>query len=116
MDEYSLKCYYDALMAAISIEKFCENTNYDGYCDNEILAAAVERKFEIIGEALNRIKKHAPEDLLMVHDWPEIIGFRNLLAHAYDRVDDAIVWGIISRQIPSFITQLKSIEGFNQYV
>ena len=63
-----------------------------------MLSAAIERKFEIIGEALARIRRQRPDDLRLIGEWPAIIGFRNLLAHAYDHVEDAVVWGIVTEQ------------------
>jgi len=49
---------------------------------------AVERSFEIIGEALNRVKKIDPETLEKIHEHRSIISFRNILAHAYDGIED----------------------------
>jgi uncharacterized protein with HEPN domain len=109
MNEESLKHFYDALTSARAILRFCEGKSFEDYCSNDMLASAIERKFEIIGEALNRIKKTHPQDLKAISDWPAIIGFRNILAHAYDHVEDAVVWGIAIRQIPGFITELEGI-------
>lgn len=74
-----------------------------------MLASAIEQKFEIIGEALNRIRKTHPVDLKVISDWPAIIGFRNILAHGYDHVEDSVVWGIVVGQLPEFIRELESI-------
>lgn len=53
-----------------------------------MLSSAIERKFEIMGEALVRIRRQRPEDLRVIGDWPAIIGFRNSLAHT-ERPDPA---------------------------
>ena len=111
MNEQSLKHFYDALSAAQSISDFAEGKTFEDYCSNEMLSSAIERKFEIIGEALNRIKRNAPDDLKLISEWPAIIGFRNILAHGYDHVEDSVVWGIAANQIPEFIKELKAIEG-----
>lgn len=113
MNRESLKSFYDALSAARSLARFADKKKFEDYCSDEMLSSAIERKFEIIGEALNRIKKSAPEDLQEISDWPAIIGFRNILAHGYDHVDDAVVWGIVTNQIPDFINELSSIEGID---
>jgi uncharacterized protein with HEPN domain len=44
-----------------------------------MLSAAIERKFEIIGESLARIRRERPSDLVSIGEWPAIIGFRNIL-------------------------------------
>jgi uncharacterized protein with HEPN domain len=51
MDETSLKYYYDAREAARAIMRFTVARSYDDYCRDEMLSSAIERKFEIIGEA-----------------------------------------------------------------
>jgi len=111
MNENSLKNYFDALVAAEAIRSFSKDKTFSDYCSDDMLASAIERKFEIIGEALNRIKKSHPDDLNAISDWPAIIGFRNILAHAYDHVEDSVVWGIVTNQIPGFIKELEEISG-----
>ncbi len=71
--------------------------------------AAVEREFEILGEALNRVKKIDANILTDVDNWREIIGFRNVIAHGYDVVEDEIVWDSVNRDIPKLLKQLKEI-------
>ena len=66
-----------------------------------MLSAAVERQFEIIGEALVGLRRIAPEVAAMIPDISQIIGFRNVLAHAYDDVDSVEVWGTIQNDLPT---------------
>lgn len=105
MNEQSLKYFYDALLAARSISKFSSGKSFEDYCSDELLSSGIERKFENIGEALNRIKRSSPDDLNAIGEWPAIIGFRNVLAHAYDHIEDSVVWGIVTNQIPEFIEE-----------
>lgn len=109
MDETSLKYYYDAREAARAIMRFTVARSYDDYCRDEMLSSAIERKFEIIGEALARIRRKRPEDLSVIGDWPAIIGFRNILVHAYEHIEDSVVWSIVTEQLPRFLEQLESI-------
>lgn len=69
--------------------------------------SAVERQFEILGEALNRLKKLAPELLNEISDWQSIIAFRNVIAHAYDVIDDEVVFLVIKKQIPTLLKELE---------
>lgn len=58
MDEYVLKCLFDIQECVISIENYLGGErNFDEYKSNKLLRRAIEREFEIIGEALNRINK-----------------------------------------------------------
>ena len=88
MDEGSLKHFYDAREAARAILRFTAGRSYEDFCADEMLSSAIERKFEIMGEALVRIRRQRPEDLRVIGDWPAIIGFRNSLAHT-ERPDPA---------------------------
>lgn len=89
--------------------RFTVARSYDDYCRDEMLSSAIERKFEIIGEALARIRRKRPEDLSVIGDWPAIIGFRNILVHAYEHIEDSVVWSIVTEQLPRFLEQLESI-------
>jgi uncharacterized protein with HEPN domain len=65
-----------------------------------MLRAAVEREFEIIGEALNQLSKAAPDLAAAIPELPRIIAFRNILIHGYATVDDALVWQVLQEKLP----------------
>jgi uncharacterized protein with HEPN domain len=72
------KCLFDILEASKSIEEYASGLEYRDYLADGMLQAAVERKFEVIGEALNRIKKLDRSILGRISEHERIIGFRNL--------------------------------------
>ncbi len=121
MDEYSIKCYIDILNAGNHIYRFCRGHNYESFSEDDLVFAAVERKFEIIGEALNRIKKRNPEDLSILASPQVIIDFRNVLAHAYDKIDTSVMWGVIEYHLPELLTtieaqvDIKNIKGLDLF-
>ena len=41
--------------------------------------------------------------------WPEIVGLRNRIVHAYFDVDLAVVWNIVRNSVPALITALERI-------
>jgi len=57
----------------------------------------VERQLSIIGEAVNGFIKIEGVDSLK--NAKKIVGFRNRLIHAYDSIDNAMVWVIIVRYL-----------------
>ncbi len=65
-----------------------------------MLRAAVEREFEIIGEALNQLSRVAPEIASAIPELPRIVAFRNILIHGYATVDDALVWQVLKEKLP----------------
>lgn len=50
----SRKYLFDIQQACRRLGDFTRNRSLDDYLENELLRAAVERQFEIIGEALNQ--------------------------------------------------------------
>ncbi len=104
-----LVCIEDAVSACELIEQFTLGMNEVDYSVDAKTKAAVEREFEIIGEALNRIKTIRYDMLSEIDNWREIIGFRNVIAHGYDIVEDNIVWHSIINDIPLLLKQLTSI-------
>lgn len=102
----------EALRRGHEIQKFVEGLTLEQYSSDDKTRLAVERSFEIIGEALNRSIKIAPEPVDAIRNHRQIISFRNILAHCYDTVEDRIVWGIIARSLPELIEDLdKLLEG-----
>lgn len=94
---------HDILHATRAIKTFTAGLKFDDYHSSELLRSAVERKFEIVGEALNRIKREDPALLLQIRNFREMISFRNILVHGYDTIDDRIVWGVIEEDLNALI-------------
>ncbi len=64
-----------------------------------MVRAAVERQFEIIGEALNQLARLAPELVEGIADYRRVIAFRNIPAHGYAGVDDRLVWDMAATRL-----------------
>jgi uncharacterized protein with HEPN domain len=62
----------------------------------------------IIGEALNKLRQ-TEADVLIEND-KQIIGFRNRLVHAYDSIDNSIVWAIINRHLEKLRIEIERLE------
>lgn len=69
----------------------------------------MERDFQIIGEALNRIKKIDEGTLAAISEQHRIIGFRNILIHGYDIVDDMLVWTAVETHLPVLIAEIREL-------
>ena len=95
------KLLEDIRQAGDLIVEFAADRSLDEYRANAMLRSAVERQFEIIGEALNRLSKADPDVASQIRYAPRMIAFRNVLIHGYDVVDDAVVWDIIHVHLPN---------------
>jgi uncharacterized protein with HEPN domain len=91
---------WDAYSAAGAIQEFVTDKTYNDYSGDRLLRSAVERQFEIIGEALNQLCKIEPQWAAQIPDVPQIIAFRNLLIHGYASVNDTTVWRTIETSLP----------------
>ena len=99
----------DALKHGREIQRFVLGMTLEQYSADEKTRLAVERSFEIIGEALNRSYKLDPERVDAIPNYRQIISFRNILAHCYDTVEDRIVWGIIEKSLHLLLGDLESL-------
>lgn len=81
----------------------------DRYRANRLVRAAVERQFEIIGEALNQLSRRAPDLTARIPELRAIVAFRNLLIHGYASVDDAIVWRTVKEKLPALLAVLDAL-------
>lgn len=99
------KLLEDVRMAAEYIINHTKDMSLDDYISDKIVPVAIERKFEIIGEALNRLKAVDQQTLQKINNYRQIIAFRNILIHGYDAVDNEIVWRAIQEDIPVLLKQ-----------
>ncbi len=94
---------WDVCEAAKAIESFTNGMAIEQYKLNALVQAAVERKFEIIGEALNQLSKSDPMLAAMIPDVPLIVAFRNQLIHGYAAVNVETVWSAIQISLPPLL-------------
>ncbi len=109
MNDEVRKNLIDILQATEEINAFTRSMDFQSYRESAVTQRAVERNFEIVGEALNRIKKLDETILLAISGAHRIIGFRNILIHGYDTVDDAIVWGAVKDRLPVLMAEIKGL-------
>jgi uncharacterized protein with HEPN domain len=102
------KYLYDIRQAASRIRDFTSGKRFEEYCGDAMLRSAVERQFEIIGEALAQLVKLDERIAACVSEHRRIIAFRNILVHGYAEVDDRLVWDIVQAKLP---TLRREIEG-----
>lgn len=81
----------------------------DDYSHDRLLRQAVERNFEIIGEAVRRLAQNDPDTASRIGERERIISFRNVLIHGYDLVDDELVWDTINNKLPTLRSEVERL-------
>ncbi len=102
------KYLFDIKTSIDSIHEYIgDKKDFNNYKNNKLLRRGVERELEIIGEAANRILKI--DSTIKIENVRKIIDLRNWVIHGYDKIDDVIIWGIISKQIPLLKSQVDEL-------
>lgn len=95
------KLLWDSQQCTERIARFTAGKTFTEYLADEYLRSAVERQFEIIGEAMSQLRRVDPDIAALVPELPRIIAFRNILIHGYASVDNQLVWGVLETDLPS---------------
>ena len=97
--------------AALFIAEVTADETLPTYSQNLLKQRAVERSFEIVGEAMRRLRDSEPELLRILSDSARIIGFRNVLIHGYDSIENRVVWIAIREDLPILIAEIRALRG-----
>ena len=100
----------DIRSSIIKILEYTAGMSFENYEADSKTKDAVERNFEIIGEAASRV----PEDFKKVHDrveWRIIKDFRNFIIHEYFGINNLIVWDIIQHRLPDLLTEVSAMQS-----
>lgn len=103
------KYLHDIRRAASLIVRFTHGKSYAEYEIDELLQAAVEREFEIIGEAMSRLAAGDPETAEQFTAYRRIISFRNILIHGYADVDNRLVWNVVETNLPTLVREVEGL-------
>jgi uncharacterized protein with HEPN domain len=99
MSERDVRLYVTDMLEAIArIGRYIGDLTYEQFQANDMVVDAVVRNLEIIGEAA----RHVPASLRAQYtdiNWTRVVGFRNIVIHAYHAVDVAIVWTIATQRV-----------------
>lgn len=103
------KCLEDVRQAAELIRQFTAGRSFADYDGSQLLQSAVERQFEVIGEAVNRLSKFDSTVAGSLSDAPRIVAFRNILIHGYDVIDNRVVWDVVQYNLASLHNQVTTL-------
>jgi len=100
MDNEIKTWLYDILQSINEIDSYYENKprTFEEYQSDIKTKRAIERDLEIIGEAVNRIRKM--DRNFKLDNAEKIIGARNRIIHGYDNISDDLIWSIVINHLP----------------
>lgn len=100
---------WDVREASAAIQGFTAGLDSEAYAANDLVQAAVERKFEIIGEALNHLAKMDAQLAARIPELPQIVAFRNQLIHGYATVKARTVWNVAQESLPALLVCVNGL-------
>ena len=98
----------DMLESIEKVERYTAGLSFDEFEANDMVLDAVVRNLEIIGEAARQIPASLLEQYTQI-EWSRVIGFRNIVIHAYFAVDVEIVWTIATQRLPDLEAVLREM-------
>ena len=103
------KYLFDVAQACDLPTQFTRGKACTDYTADALLRSAVERQFEIIGEALNQALRLYPDLTNHVSDCRRVVAFRNRLIHGYAFVSDEVVWGVLETNVPTLRLEVQAL-------
>ena len=103
------KLLADMISASEAIGSFTSGRGRDDYDRDLMMRSAVERQFEILGEALRRLELLDAILVQRIDEYRRIIDFRNVIAHGYDTIDSDIVWQALRDKLPVLLDQARQL-------
>jgi len=103
------KLLLDISNACEEIMEFTDGKSIIEFKKDRILQLALERQFEIIGEALYRLDRIDHDNLVdNIPEYSKIIGFRNVIAHGYDILDQDVLWDFATERVPELLDKVRN--------
>jgi uncharacterized protein with HEPN domain len=103
------KFLYDVQKACGLLAQFTAGRNLTEYRADALLRSAVERQFEIIGEAMGQMLRLDPGLVDTITHAPRIIAFRNILIHGYAAITPEVVWDVVERDLPRLCKEVAAL-------
>jgi uncharacterized protein with HEPN domain len=101
------KYLFDILQGCDLLKRFTAGKTFDDYTADPMLRSAVERQFEIIGEALNQALQLDPSLETQISSTRRIIAFRNRLIHGYASIAGEVVWGVLEANLATLYQEVE---------
>lgn len=105
----SRKWLTDLTTTIARLETITTDRTAADYLADQDLRDIVERNLEKIGELVVRLRDHDPATVARIRDFQKIIGLRNVLAHDYEHVGDALIWSYLHDVLPALSQDIDAV-------
>ena len=105
----SKKYLFDIQLASSRIAKYVARKSFADYEQDDLLRSAVERQFEIIGEAIAQLQKFDLKTAERIPNFRKIVAFRNILIHGYASIENSTVWGVVESDLKELHSAVTSL-------
>lgn len=109
MQPRSAALLWDVLTAVQRIQGFVAAKTWDHYAADVLLRSAVERQFEVAGEAMSVLRKLDPATAERVPDARKMVGMRNILIHGYAQVNNETVWQAATTDLGEVVAVVRDL-------
>ena len=109
MPHSAAKLLEDMRQSAQYVLEDTAGATLEAYLADRRMQQLTERNFEIIGEAVNRLHRHAPAVAEQISAYRQIVDFRNALIHGYDVIDYPTVWRAVQESLPVLRAEVERL-------
>jgi uncharacterized protein with HEPN domain len=102
----SEKYLLDMMLAGQKIRRFLSGYDKQRFVADEKTISAVERQFEILGEAARQVDEATRLKFSEI-DFRRIVGMRNIIAHDYENIRVDTMWSTAQKHVPELIQVLE---------
>jgi len=98
----------DIIIAIEKVLEYLREIDEETFKSNDLLSSAVERKYEIIGEAASKLSDDIKQKTKVI-PWHKLTAIRNIVIHGYFVVDLNILYYTSKNELPDLHRRLVEI-------
>ncbi len=102
---------WDIEDAARYIVELTDDLSLEEYVSSRMLRQAVERNFEIIGEAVHQLRDSDRTTARRIHRYRNLIELRNSIIHNFGEIDDHFLYRLAHDRLPELIDNIERIRS-----
>jgi len=99
----------DILRATSAIEESMKNKDIEQFEGDRNLVDATAMRLQIIGESISKLPSRFKINKNV--GWEDLRELRNIISHAYFRINPKILFDVIQNQIPELKREIQKIKG-----